>query len=95
MILTAVVICYRIFFPEDFPPVAVGWASLMVAILLIGGVQMVFFGILGEYAGRTFLSVNRKPQAAVRAILNRSDDEAASPGRGVREEMSIGHKSDL
>ncbi|PYP83644.1 MAG: glycosyl transferase family 2 [Blastocatellia bacterium AA13] len=73
LILTFVVIGYRVFFPEDFPPVAVGWASLMVAILLIGGIQMVFFGILGEYAGRTYLAVNRKPQTAVRKILNRGE----------------------
>ena len=95
LLLTIVVICYRIFFPEDFPPVAVGWASLMVAMLLIGGTQMVFFGILGEYAGRTYLSVNRKPQTAVREILNRSGERATSLSRGVPEEISIGNKSDL
>ncbi len=97
LILTIVVICYRMFFPEDFPPVAVGWASLMVAMLLIGGIQMVFFGILGEYAGRTYLSVNRKPQTAVRAILNRplSAESAISRGSAPPQEIGIGDKSDL
>jgi glycosyltransferase involved in cell wall biosynthesis len=70
LIFAVIVVLYRLLYPEDFPPVAVGWASLMVAALLIGGIQMMFFGILGEYAGRTYLKVNSKPQAAIREILN-------------------------
>ncbi len=45
-----------------------GWASTMTAILLVGGVQSMILGILGEYVGRTFLSANGKPQGTVRAI---------------------------
>jgi undecaprenyl-phosphate 4-deoxy-4-formamido-L-arabinose transferase len=67
----AFVVAYRMLKPEDFPPAAVGWASLMVAVLLVGGVQMIFLGVMGEYAGRTFLRVNNRPQAAIRDVLNR------------------------
>jgi undecaprenyl-phosphate 4-deoxy-4-formamido-L-arabinose transferase len=67
----------RIFFPEHFATTAGGWASLMVALLVLGGVQMVFLGILGEYVGRTYLRVNGKPQAAVRTILNQKAGQAA------------------
>jgi polyisoprenyl-phosphate glycosyltransferase len=70
LLLAVVVILYRLLYPEDFSPNAVGWASLMVALLVLSGIQMLFFGILGEYAGRTFLRVNNKPQAAVRDVLN-------------------------
>jgi polyisoprenyl-phosphate glycosyltransferase len=70
MVFAVLVILYRLLFPEDFPTGAVGWASLMVALLVIGGIQMFFFGILGEYAGRTYLRVNDKPQAAIREVLN-------------------------
>ena len=45
-----------------------GWASTMTAILLVGGVQSMILGVLGEYVGRTFLSANGKPQGTVRAI---------------------------
>jgi len=45
-----------------------GWASTMVALLLVGGVQSMILGILGEYVGRTFLSANGKPQGAVRSV---------------------------
>jgi len=42
----------------------------MVALLMVGGIQMIFFGVLGEYAGRTFMTVNNKPQTAIRRVLN-------------------------
>jgi glycosyltransferase involved in cell wall biosynthesis len=45
-----------------------GWASTMVVLLLIGGVQSMILGVLGEYVGRTFLTANGKPQGAIRTI---------------------------
>jgi undecaprenyl-phosphate 4-deoxy-4-formamido-L-arabinose transferase len=68
---------YRILLPEDFSPNAVGWASLMVALLVLSGIQMLFFGILGEYTGRTFVKVNNKPQAVIREVINRAAREEA------------------
>jgi hypothetical protein len=89
--LAVVVILYRLLYPEDFSPNAVGWASLMVALLVLSGIQMLFFGILGEYAGRTFLRVNNKPQAAVREVLNyggaetSGEEEKAVSGKRLRD----------
>lgn len=45
-----------------------GWASLMVVVMLVGGVQSMILGILGEYVGRTFLSANGKPQGTIRGV---------------------------
>jgi len=45
-----------------------GWASTMVVLLLVGGVQSMILGVLGEYAGRTFLTANGKPQGAIRFV---------------------------
>jgi undecaprenyl-phosphate 4-deoxy-4-formamido-L-arabinose transferase len=45
-----------------------GWASTMVVLLLVGGVQSMILGILGEYVGRTFLTSNGKPQGAIRFV---------------------------
>lgn len=45
-----------------------GWASLMLAIIFFSGVQLIFLGLLGEYLGRIFLTVARKPQSFVRMI---------------------------
>jgi glycosyltransferase involved in cell wall biosynthesis len=54
-----------------------GYASTMVVILLVGGVQSMILGVLGEYVGRTFLSANGKPQGTIRDIA-RSPEEPAS-----------------
>ncbi len=45
-----------------------GWASTMVVLLLVGGVQSMILGVLGEYVGRTFLTANGKPQGTVRTV---------------------------
>ena len=38
-----------------------GWASIMVAVLTIGGIQMLMLGVLGEYLWRTLDEARRKP----------------------------------
>ena len=43
-----------------------GWSSLMAAILLLSGTQLLLLGILGEYVGRIYLGVSEKPQSVVR-----------------------------
>jgi len=52
-----------------------GWASLSVAVLFLSGVQLLILGLIGEYLGRLYLTLNRKPQALVREIM-RSDPAA-------------------
>jgi len=44
-----------------------GWASLVVVILVVGGVQLLALGAIGEYLGRAYLHLNRKPQYVVKA----------------------------
>ena len=51
---------------------AFGWGSLMAALLVFGGTQLVLLGVIGEYLGRMFLTVNQRPQSVVRRVA-RSD----------------------
>ena len=48
---------------------AFGWGSLMGALLVFSGTQLVMLGLIGEYVGRMFLTVNRRPQSVVREVV--------------------------
>jgi undecaprenyl-phosphate 4-deoxy-4-formamido-L-arabinose transferase len=51
------------------PGVPVGWASVLVSVVLFSGVQLVMLGLLGEYLGRLFLTENQTPQFVVREVV--------------------------
>jgi len=42
-----------------------GWSALIVVILVIGGIQMIMLGVLGEYLWRTFDESRRRPRFVV------------------------------
>ncbi len=47
-----------------------GWTSLFVAVLIIGGLQMVMLGIIGEYVWRTYDETRRRPPYIVAERMN-------------------------
>lgn len=48
------------------PKLPIGWAGLAVSIAIFGGIQLLALGMIGEYVGRIFLSLNKKPQYVIR-----------------------------
>ena len=53
------------------PSYGFGW--MMAAFLVFSGTQLVMLGLIGEYLGRMFLTVNQRPQAVVRAVTKTAD----------------------
>ena len=60
-----------------FAPPA-GWASLMAAVMLLSGVQLLILGIVGEYLGRLYLTANRKPQSVIKGVVRAEPGTAAA-----------------
>jgi dolichol-phosphate mannosyltransferase len=55
-----------------------GWASLFVAVLFMAGVQLVSLGIIGEYLGRIYTEVKRRPLYVVQERLGFADQSKAT-----------------
>ena len=77
------------------------WGSLMAAILLFSGAQLVILGIMGEYLGRVFLTSNRRPQYIVTDLeISKAKSSAAlvdqdeRPGAPQKQSLKTGSFSD-
>jgi dolichol-phosphate mannosyltransferase len=64
--------------------IAPGWASLMIAILFIGGIQLITIGILGEYIGRINDNVKHRPLYIIRA------KSPTLPASGLTQNAHVG-----
>jgi undecaprenyl-phosphate 4-deoxy-4-formamido-L-arabinose transferase len=67
-----------------------GYASIIIAVLIIGGTQLLALGIIGEYLGRLHLNVNRKPQYQVRTTLVRKPTDSDSRRRPAGDVTPVG-----
>ena len=58
-----------------------GWTLLFIAMLFLGGIQMVSLGVVGEYIGRIYTEVKQRPLYLVREVLSR--ESATAPARAA------------
>ena len=63
-VYAALIVLRTLLFGVDLP----GYASLIVAILFLGGIQLIGIGVLGEYIGRIYIDVKRRPHYFIRAV---------------------------
>lgn len=52
------------------PGLVTGFSALMSVLVFMGGMVMLMLGLVGEYMGRMYISMNRSPQYVVREIVN-------------------------
>ena len=48
-----------------------GWTSLMGSIWLIGGIQLLSLGVIGEYIGKIYNETKRRPRFIIESVLNK------------------------
>lgn len=46
-----------------------GWTSILIAILALGGFQILLIGVIGEYVGRTYVETKQRPLYIIKKIL--------------------------
>ncbi len=56
------------------PSVPLGFSSLMAAVVFFGGMIMVILGLVGEYVGRIYISLNNSPQYVIRERINSAEE---------------------
>lgn len=75
------------------PAMPAGWASIISIILILGGVMILLMGIIGEYLGRIYLSINHYPQFVVRSVtrgeqttgcMDKGESEASAHANDAR-----------
>jgi polyisoprenyl-phosphate glycosyltransferase len=59
-----------------------GWTSILAVFLLFSGVQLLVLGVIGEYIGRTYVEVKRRPLFIISEIVTQATREALHE-RGV------------
>jgi len=57
-----------------------GFGTITIAVLLLGGIQLMAIGLIGEYVGRIYDEVKRRPLYLVRRRLNEPGDPPAASG---------------
>jgi polyisoprenyl-phosphate glycosyltransferase len=61
-----------------------GWPSLAVTVLILGGVQLMALGVIGEYVGRIFLEVRKRPQFVVKNTIGFDAQARPSEAENLR-----------
>jgi glycosyltransferase involved in cell wall biosynthesis len=66
--MIAFIVVLWLWFVGRGPQYGFGW--IMSALLIFSGIQLVMLGLIGEYLGRMFLTINQRPQAVVREVIS-------------------------
>ncbi len=52
-----------------------GWTTIVILILILGGLILVALGIIGKYLGQVYLTVNNQPKFIVKETVNKKDEQ--------------------
>jgi glycosyltransferase involved in cell wall biosynthesis len=66
MLMSLYILLVKLFGDTALP----GWASTVLPVYLLGGVQIFFLGIIGEYLGKIYTEVKRRPRYIIEKCIN-------------------------
>lgn len=69
-----IIVIRKIANPSD---TLIGYTSTMAVMLFLGGLILLMLGMLGEYIGRSYISINKSPQYVIRACVKKNEEEAS------------------
>ncbi|WP_367026973.1 glycosyltransferase family 2 protein [Methylococcus sp. ANG] len=52
-----------------------GWSSILLPMSLLGGIQLLSLGVIGEYLGKIYLETKRRPRYFIQEVVARDDQE--------------------
>ena len=73
-ILGTIIIMRKILYPS----IQAGYSSIMAVLLFVSGINMLLLGMVGEYIGRMYISINNSPQYVVRETFNIENSDLIS-----------------
>ena len=69
-----VVFIQKVFFEVSVP----GYPTIVICILLIGGIQLLFLGIIGEYIGKIYMEGKKRPLYITKEIITNDKESKKS-----------------
>ena len=54
-------------YPQQF---VIGWTGLFTAVMFLGGIQLITIGIIGEYVGKIYKEIQRRPKYLIKEKIN-------------------------
>ncbi len=71
ILIGIVMIVYAVFGKLFFPEITVpGWASILIAVVFFGGIQLFTIGVIGEYIGRIYDETKKRPLYIIEDEIN-------------------------
>ncbi len=64
-----ILILFFIFDKILHPEIEAGWTSLILAITFFSGIQLLFLGLVSEYLGKAYLTINQTPQWTIKKVI--------------------------
>ena len=87
LIVGVVLVIRKLILRED---IDAGWTSMMALMLFLFGVLMIMMGLVGEYVGRVFISMNRSPQYVIEYDTARNEPDPFREKPGTEPEKPAG-----